>query len=76
MQTMGIELIRLSPQPRHMDEIVAAFDAARHGRPHAEADSAWNENGLVDGYWLGKPGIIACNTAVAPGVLLRERITA
>jgi collagenase-like PrtC family protease len=60
MRKMGIEQIRLSPQPQYMDDIIAAFDEARHGRPHDGANSAWNQSGLVDGYWLGKPGIAEC----------------
>jgi collagenase-like PrtC family protease len=60
MRKMGIDLIRLSPQPQHMDDIISAFDAARHGRTHDGPNSAWNESGLVDGYWLGKPGIATC----------------
>lgn len=76
MREAGIDLVRLSPQTRYMDDIVAAFDAARHGRPHAGADGAWNENGFVDGYWLGKPGIVHCDEAPQPGALLRDRRSA
>jgi collagenase-like PrtC family protease len=67
MKAAGIDLIRLSPQAQHMDEIVAAYDAARCGRPHADADAAWDTNGFVDGYWRGKPGIVECDvSALAP----------
>ncbi|MBI4754119.1 MAG: U32 family peptidase [Betaproteobacteria bacterium] len=52
----GIEVLRLSPQPRHMAAVIAAFDAARHGRP-AEADPRWSPDGLCDGYWLGRAGL-------------------
>ena len=31
MLKMGIDIIRISPQPQHMSEIIAAFDAARRG---------------------------------------------
>jgi len=65
MRADGIEVIRLSPQAHHMNDIVAAFDAARGGRPHGGARSEWNEMGLVDGYWVGKPGI-AQSPAAAP----------
>jgi collagenase-like PrtC family protease len=57
MRTAGVEVIRLSPQAHHMDEIIAAFDMARNGRPHCGARNEWNENGLVDGYWVGSAGI-------------------
>jgi collagenase-like PrtC family protease len=58
MRAMGIDVVRLSPQPRHMAEIVAAFDAARRGDPPA-ADPAWAAEGFVDGYWFGEAGIAA-----------------
>ena len=67
MRAAGIDLIRLSPQAQHMDEIVAAYDAARHGRPHDAPRAAWDVNGFVDGYWVGKAGIVACDVpALAP----------
>ncbi len=75
MCAAGIDLIRLSPQHEHMDAIVAAFDAARQGLPHADADPAWNAHGFVDGYWRGKPGITHCDDAPPPAALLRERRT-
>jgi collagenase-like PrtC family protease len=57
MLKMGIDIIRLSPQPQHMHEIIAAFDAARKGgTPHADTH-AWCADGLVDGYWFGDAGI-------------------
>ena len=65
MRTAGIEAIRLSPQAHNMDEIIAAFDHARNGRPHCGARHEWNENGLVDGYWTGNAGI-AQSPAAAP----------
>jgi collagenase-like PrtC family protease len=58
MRAMGIDIARISPQPRHMAEIVAAFDAARRGNPPA-ADPAWAAEGFVDGYWFGEAGIAA-----------------
>jgi collagenase-like PrtC family protease len=57
MREMGIDIIRVSPQPKHMIEIVAAFDAARRGEP-AEAKAEWSSEGLVDGYWFGDAGIV------------------
>lgn len=52
----GIDAVRISPQPEHMDEVLAAFDAARHAAP-ATADAAWASCGYVNGYWHGKAGI-------------------
>lgn len=57
MLAMGIDAVRISPQQKHLDAIVAAFDAARHNRPSAVDSSAWNPSGLVDGYWYGEAGI-------------------
>ncbi|MQY51359.1 U32 family peptidase [Rhodocyclus tenuis] len=57
MAALGIDIIRISPQPQHTAEIVAAFDAARRGLP-ATARAEWNPNGLVDGYWFGDAGIV------------------
>lgn len=56
LQAMGIDILRISPQPAYTSEIVAAFDAARRGEP-ARARAAWNAEGLVDGYWFGDAGI-------------------
>lgn len=54
---LGIDIVRLSPQQQRMDEIIAAFDAARHGQTPAVDTSTWSECGLVDGYWFGDAGI-------------------
>jgi collagenase-like PrtC family protease len=56
LKQMGIDILRLSPQPEHMPAIIAAFDAARHAQP-AASQAAWNPCGLVDGYWFGDAGI-------------------
>jgi collagenase-like PrtC family protease len=58
MLTMGIDSVRLSPQPTHMPEIIAAFDAARRGEAVQPDTSGWSTDGMVDGYWFGKAGII------------------
>ena len=57
MQKMGIDIIRISPQPKHMAEIISAFDAARRGEMTQPDMSQWAAEGLVDGYWFGEPGI-------------------
>ncbi len=61
MRELGIEIIRVSPQPTYTAEIVGAFDAARRGEP-ATANAAWNPEGLVDGYWFGDAGIAQRHT--------------
>ena len=57
MRAMGIDAIRISPQPEKMDEIIAAFDAARRGEAIAPDTAGWSTSGLVDGYWFGDAGI-------------------
>jgi collagenase-like PrtC family protease len=57
MLEMGIDIIRVSPQPKHTAEILAAFDAARRVQP-ASAQAEWSSEGLVDGYWFGDAGIV------------------
>lgn len=56
LRQLGVDILRISPQPEHTPEIIAAFDAARHGTP-ASARAEWNADGLVDGYWHGRAGI-------------------
>lgn len=58
MLDMGIDIIRLSPQPQHMSAIIAAFDAARRGATVAADSRDWSANGQVDGYWFGAAGIV------------------
>ncbi|MDQ5941618.1 MAG: O2-independent ubiquinone biosynthesis protein UbiV, partial [Pseudomonadota bacterium] len=65
MREMGIDIIRVSPQPKYTTEIVAAFDAARRGElisAAASTNPAWNSEGLVDGYWFGDAGIVQRNS--------------
>ncbi len=59
LREMGVEALRISPQPEETHAIIAAFDAARRGDA-AVAQSEWNPCGLVNGYWHGEAGI-ACH---------------
>jgi len=57
---MGIDSVRISPQPQHIPAIVAAFDAARRGEcgKGVQPDmTGWAADGMVDGYWFGEAGI-------------------
>ncbi len=63
MLKMGIDIIRVSPQPKHMAKIIAAFDAARRGEMTQPDMTAWATDGLVDGYWFGEPGIASHHQA-------------
>ncbi|HJV94308.1 MAG TPA: U32 family peptidase [Azonexus sp.] len=62
MLTMGIDIIRISPQKDHIDSIIAAFDAARKGQSVSIDSTGWNASGLVDGYWFGDAGIVQRHT--------------
>lgn len=57
MLKMGIDIVRISPQKAHIDEIIAAFDAARRGESAQVDCQTWSTSGLVDGYWFGDAGI-------------------
>ena len=63
MRAMGIDIARISPQPEHMAEIIAAFDAARNGSNPPPAKRECAPEGLVDGYWFGEAGIVARHQA-------------
>lgn len=55
---LNVDVLRLSPQPEHMTDIIAAFDQARRAPAQApQAAPIWAENGFCDGYWLGEAGI-------------------
>ncbi len=58
MLKMGIDIIRVSPQPQHTAAIVAAFDAARRGVTIDPDTRDWCTEGMVDGYWFGDAGIV------------------
>ncbi len=56
MQRMGIDLLRISPQPQHTKAILQAF-AEAIAAGNGQADPAWSAHGECDGYWHGRPGI-------------------
>ena len=62
MLNMGIDIIRISPQKDHINEIISAFDAARRGEAINVNSKDWNPCGLVDGYWFGDAGIVQRHT--------------
>ena len=63
LRAMGIDALRISPQPEQMDAIIAAFDAARRGEAVTPDTAGWAACGLVDGYWFGDAGIAHHATA-------------
>ena len=62
MLKMGIDIIRISPQKQHINEIIAAFDSARRGELPISNTQHWDACGLVDGYWFGDAGIVQRHT--------------
>ena len=58
MLQMGIDIVRISPQKHHLNDIIGAFDRARNGQPTAADSRNWDACGLVDGYWFGSAGIV------------------
>uniref|UniRef100_Q47JW4 Ubiquinone biosynthesis protein UbiV n=1 Tax=Dechloromonas aromatica (strain RCB) TaxID=159087 RepID=Q47JW4_DECAR len=62
MLKMGIDIVRISPQKQHINEIIAAFDAARLGEAVQVDSRDWSTSGLVDGYWFGDAGIVQRHT--------------
>ena len=62
MREMGIDILRLSPQPAHMPAIIAAFDAARKGSPGIPDTTGWASEGMANGYWFSQAGISQCTT--------------
>ncbi len=75
MQTLGVDLVRLSPQSQNMTDIIAIFDAARSGALTPDEALARLQPLMPDhgcnGYWHGQPGldqVPATEPALAPGV--------
>ena len=62
MLNMGIDIIRVSPQKQHINEILTAFDGARRGEIPSTNTQHWDACGLVDGYWFGDAGIVQRHT--------------
>ncbi|MBK1680964.1 U32 family peptidase [Rhodocyclus tenuis] len=61
-QELGkVEYLRISPQGEYTAEIVCAFADRTAGKPPRTDFAAWNPEGIVNGYWRGKPGIEPAN---------------
>jgi collagenase-like PrtC family protease len=53
---MGVEALRISPQPQHTLAVVDAFRAALDGAGGADSPE-WAPHGYANGYWFGQAGI-------------------
>ncbi|WP_024304157.1 U32 family peptidase [Pseudogulbenkiania sp. MAI-1] len=60
MAAAGVNAVRISPQSVHTADVVQAFRAVIDGQASARPAPAGlaNDGTLVDGYWLGQPGIV------------------
>jgi collagenase-like PrtC family protease len=61
LRTLGVDVIRLSPQAQHMTDVITVFDAARNRAlaPHealARLLPLMPDQGC-NGYWHGRPGL-------------------
>lgn len=61
LRALGVDIVRLSPQARHMREVIAAFDQARRAElPDTNALAAMRPFMPAEpcnGYWHGRPGL-------------------
>ncbi|HBO11308.1 MAG TPA: U32 family peptidase [Halieaceae bacterium] len=56
---LGVEILRLSPQPAHMGEIIGRYRAALDGACAETAVDRWVTAPLCDGFFRGAPGMAA-----------------
>lgn len=61
MGTLGVDVVRLSPQSSHMGEVIALFDAVRSGTlaggEALERMQPLMPHQACNGYWHGRPGL-------------------
>lgn len=61
MRALGVDVLRLAPQPQGMFEIINAFRRAADGQPDlsgvAAAIAPYQTAGFCNGYWHGAPGM-------------------
>lgn len=68
MRSLGVDVVRLSPQSSHMAEVIALFDAVRSGTL-AGSEALERMQPLMpdrpcNGYWHGRPGLEQAARAV------------
>lgn len=57
MHAMGVDMLRLSPCARSMEQVIASFDGVRNGAEPPLAIDGCN------GYWYGQPGMMRVEEA-------------
>ena len=67
MQALRVDVVRLSPQSQHMDEVIAVFGAARRSQLTPQAALQRLPPLMPDqgcnGYWHGQPGLDQVDSA-------------
>ncbi len=54
---LGVDLLRISPQSRHMEQVVCAFRDAVEGKGEPASLERLAPTGVCDGYWHGVAGL-------------------
>jgi O2-independent ubiquinone biosynthesis protein UbiV len=71
MEQLGVDVVRVSPQPKHTERILALFRHRLDGHLtglEAEEDLAWlMADEACSGYWHARPGIERAVTPTQPG---------
>lgn len=61
LQSLGVDILRISPQSTHMEEIIAAFRSVIDGKNEPQQAArqleAWMPVGPCSGYWYGEAGM-------------------
>jgi O2-independent ubiquinone biosynthesis protein UbiV len=57
MQQIGVDIMRLSPQPQHMNEIIQRYSQVIQGVSTDTDIESWLNHPVCDGYWSGKSGM-------------------
>jgi len=54
---LGVDMLRISPQSRHMEQVVFAFHDAIEGKTETVSLERLAPTGVCDGYWHGVAGL-------------------
>jgi collagenase-like PrtC family protease len=57
MQELGVDIMRLSPQPEHMDDIIQRYAQVVKKESTDSDVEAWLKAPACDGYWRGQSGM-------------------
>jgi collagenase-like PrtC family protease len=57
MQQLGVDIMRLSPQPQHMDEVIQRYAQVINGEVTDTNVESWLNAPVCDGYWCGQSGM-------------------